>query len=353
MVFLFLVFSVGILTILSSSPVFALEEIEEGPKGRVCEPEVTTEEANAFCDTKYARNTADHFFCSLMYLMSCGDTSSATSQDCDNYCKISSGENSAHAIWDGRSDYSEGCGCECEKGWTWEGSGCVSCEDFCGREGDHFVYNPDLSYTDVCECKCKDGYKSQFNEFNKRICKKVYCPENSIHVDDLPGSSLPPNDRKLSPYCYCEEGYIPSWGVCVIEGEPTKKTTTTTTIDPFYNESKNYCGPGGFEGPNTNYFTGADFNYACYEHDECYGLCMNSQEECDSIFKSDMRQSCRKASEQMFNDCRTNGWYNPLRYICYITARIGTSHCYEQAEVYYKGVAAWGKQTGSYRCDLY
>lgn len=137
--------------------------------------------------------------------------------NCDDHCKTTSGENAEHAI--GEGDYPN-CDCECEKGWTMEEQGCVSCEDFCEKkEGGHYIYDPDKSYTNICECKCEDGYKSDWDDSGNKICKKVECPTNSTNVTDLPGSNLPSNNRKLNRDCYCDEGYTQSYGECVVEAD--------------------------------------------------------------------------------------------------------------------------------------
>ncbi|NQT74317.1 MAG: hypothetical protein HQ553_16365 [Chloroflexi bacterium] len=186
------------------------------------------------CECKCEDGYKVHFekdFTGMRYVTYCKKmTDEPEEENCDNYCKTTIGENAEHVIVEG--DYPD-CVCEeCEKDWTMEEQGCVSCEDICQKEGSHYVYDPEESYTNMCFCKCENGYESDWDDSGNKICNKVECPENSQNVSDLTGSSLPSDDRKLNRDCYCEEDYITSFGTC-IKKEPG---TEEYYIDPGVKE---------------------------------------------------------------------------------------------------------------------
>jgi hypothetical protein len=63
----------------------------------------------------------------------------------------------------------------------------------------------------------------------------------------------------------------------------------------------------------------ARFSPACNNHDDCYGLCGRSKEECDSNFHNDLRDACKKAYSAYFR-----------------------SPCYRVIDIYYAAVDRMG-----------
>jgi hypothetical protein len=118
---------------------------------------------------------------------------------------------------------------------------------------------------------------------------------------------------------------------------------------PEYNSTKHYCGPQSWEdkwglhGSSTTW-SGADFNYACYDHDKCYSECENSQAHCDQVFMDTMDASCNQAYDTTKR--KTWGarkWWNPFRYTRVVGAWVLKIDCHVKARVYYYGVRAFGK----------
>ena len=123
---------------------------------------------------------------------------------------------------------------------------------------------------------------------------------------------------------------------------------------PEYNSTKHYCGPQSWEdkwglhGSSTTW-SGADFNYACYDHDKCYSECENSQAHCDQVFRDTMDASCNQAYDTTKR--KTYGarkWWNPFRYTRVVGAWVLKIGCHAKAMDYYYRVRVFGKY--SYPC---
>jgi hypothetical protein len=123
---------------------------------------------------------------------------------------------------------------------------------------------------------------------------------------------------------------------------------------PEYNSTKHYCGPQSWEdkwglhGTSTT-LSGADFNYACYEHDKCYSECENSQAHCDQVFRDTMDASCNQAYDTTKR--KTWGarkWWNPFRYTRAVGAWVLKNSCHARAMDYYYRVRTFGGS--SYPC---
>jgi RHS repeat-associated protein len=93
------------------------------------------------------------------------------------------------------------------------------------------------------------------------------------------------------------------------------------SFDPY--GLANGCGPeGGPDVPDDPWWIGGgNFEPACNNHDDCYGNCSRTKEDCDKRFRKDLRKACRKRY-----------WWNPNLMM----------HCYGIAEIYVKAVQWWG-----------
>jgi len=93
------------------------------------------------------------------------------------------------------------------------------------------------------------------------------------------------------------------------------------SFDPY--GLANGCGQeGGRDYPDYPWWIGGgNFEPACNNHDDCYGNCYRTKEDCDKRFRKDLRKACRKLY-----------WWNPNLMM----------HCYGIAEIYVKAVQIWG-----------
>jgi hypothetical protein len=280
-------------------------------------PVMDHEEAIEICKAKYPGMDAQSFMENIRCideLTRCQDnirTSSTSSKttttliSCDDYCKAASFENADHAI--GEGDYSTGCGCVCEKGWTFEERGCVSCADFCGGKGP-YVYDPDLSYTNFCECV-------------------VEGPSTTTTTTSTITTTIPAKPKK----------------------------TKGSTIKPYV-DSIDYCGKEDHPQwikPRGGLFSDADFNFQCYEHDNCFGQCIKLQSTCDLEFYNNMLNNCDRLYNQDLKYCDSKKWLITgnwlMRGVCKSQAYSANKYCRFWAYTF-STLGRRGGWTGSYNC---
>jgi len=90
-----------------------------------------------------------------------------------------------------------------------------------------------------------------------------------------------------------------------------------------------YCGPGAIG--DTALFDYV-FGTACKRHDECYGTCGNSKQQCDEQFLQDLITSCRAQSPSKRAECfeKASFYYNLVKIFgdaFYITAQKKACAC--------------------------
>lgn len=154
---------------------------------------------------------------------------------------------------------------------------------------------------------------------------------------------------KMSDDCNSFSG---SWG----DGSSLSGGTWTGTriLKPpkrqTYDDSYNYC---GWESapqilkPRGALFSDVDFNYDCYEHDNCYEECLKDQITCDYEFETNMINNCGKTYESHIESCNSMDWLGSI--FCNIRAGQSYSNC-RMAAALYARIGRIGGSTGSYNC---
>ena len=76
----------------------------------------------------------------------------------------------------------------------------------------------------------------------------------------------------------------------------------------FEIQASGACGTGWHESLVPDRWNRADFTVACRNHDQCYGTCGRSKDDCDRAFHGDLRSACR--------DAYSSWLQRPLRRTC-------------------------------------
>lgn len=265
-------------------------------------------------------------------------------EECDTFCKEQEGSGWRGVLYDG----GDTCACELTK----EG-----CEDIC-QKADVRAHYEDIR-SNKCYCSC-DGKLREWNG------KKCGCIRNAVPAegddckcDSDSGYNLDVWGKKCE-YVGGDENLDDAPELTDEERRKRVKEIPSASTYPAYNSTKNYCGPQhwedrwGIHGPSSSLTSGADFNYACYEHDKCYGECKktrNTQKHCDQVFRDMMDDSCDQAFDTQMKTCDAiSGGISYKYYACIAMTRLQVSGCWTQAAIN-QGIAAMGgKVVGSYPC---
>ena len=345
---LFLIVCIVVFVLLSSSQVYAEDNSLQGIN---CEQSVEDilKQAEAICAARYPGGgrdgSRDRWFCVIGLTSSCSFDEAVTDaiKNCDTFCKNQHGSG-----WRGvieNPDDPADCNCKLTK----EG-----CENKC-QKGDVRAHYKYINSEQKCYCSCTGKLLKW--DINTEKCECV--------------SNAEPNGGE----CKCESGYeLDVWGkkcdsiyFCGDENctgdeninncpeDCTPKKIPPVITFPAYDPDYNYCGPDHlFSVPRTT-SSGADFNFACYEHDKCYEECNkpgNEQVKCDQRWRNSMDASCDQAYTKMKGECDAlSGFMCIFKPICAYSARKKRSGCRDLAAAYHTGTWAGAKIVGSYTCS--